>query len=167
MAGYPPAYYRGSSLWGLPSAGGLYSSSAGDLGVGRSFGFLQYADLGLRQRQAPVVNGITWDDSKVLTVNHFHHGDHHHHHHQRQVHHFHDLHLMGTADETLDLRGTPQVQTSVIAGDAAPQLRLRPDTVGLNAFVDLNSQIGGAGPSYLDPRPLPSALPVTRRRSVG
>lgn len=142
-----------------------------DPAVGRSFGFLQYGDLSQRVRQAPVVNGITWDDSNVLTVNHFHHGDHHHHHHQRQVHHFHDLHLMGTADETLDLRGTPQVATNVIAGDALPQLKLRPDTVGYSAFTDLQTQIASGprltgGGAYSGSYSGVAPLPTTRRHSL-
>eukprot|EP01012_Entosiphon_sulcatum_P012704 TRINITY_DN1800_c0_g1_i1.p1 TRINITY_DN1800_c0_g1~~TRINITY_DN1800_c0_g1_i1.p1 ORF type:complete len:250 (-),score=44.78 TRINITY_DN1800_c0_g1_i1:169-918(-) len=130
-------------------AGGYYSGDlAGsrqvqrlDGNAGNSFGFLRYADTSARQRTAPVVNELRWDDGTILSLNHYHHGDHHHHHHQRQVHHFHDLHLMGSADETLDLRGTPEVITNVIGTDAPPQLRLRPDDVGRNAFVDLQFQI--------------------------
>jgi hypothetical protein len=80
------------------------------------------------------MTGPVWRDDLILSETHYHHGDHHHNHHQRHVHHFHDLHLLGSAEEVLDLRGNPVVHTQVIPADNPPQLKLRPDLLGRQAF---------------------------------
>jgi hypothetical protein len=84
--------------------------------------------------RGPMMTGPVWYDDLVLSETHYHHGDHHHNHHQRHIHHFHDLHLLGSAEEILDLRGNPPVQTHIIQSDNPPQLKLRPDVIGRQAF---------------------------------
>eukprot|EP00667_Euglena_gracilis_P009140 EG_transcript_9271 len=100
-----------------------------------AFGFLQYLEPQPQAPTPPPGNvGPVWQDGLVLSETHYHHGDHHHHHHQRHVHHFHDLHLLGSAEEILDLRNAPQPTTTIIPGSSVPQLKLRPDVLGRQAF---------------------------------
>lgn len=100
------------------------------------FGFLNYVQEPVPHKTwGAVAAGPEWDNDLVLSETHYHHGDHHHNHHQRHIHHFHDLHLIGSAEEVLDLRGSPAVRTKIIPGDnAAPQMTLRPDVLGRQAF---------------------------------
>eukprot|EP01004_Peranema_trichophorum_P007933 NODE_6701_length_854_cov_49.774282_g6103_i0.p1 GENE.NODE_6701_length_854_cov_49.774282_g6103_i0~~NODE_6701_length_854_cov_49.774282_g6103_i0.p1 ORF type:complete len:235 (-),score=56.81 NODE_6701_length_854_cov_49.774282_g6103_i0:93-797(-) len=101
----------------------------------RGWGFLSYLPTNSAPRTwGTVTTGPEWNDNLVLSETHYHHGDHHHNHHQRHIHHFHDLHLLGSAEEVLDLRGNPPVHTNVIPSDNPPQLKLRPDVLGRQAF---------------------------------
>lgn len=63
--------------------------------------------------------------------------EHHYHHVQRHVHHFHDVHIIGSADETVDLSTAPQTVTKVIppedgtpAENALPSLNVDPQHLG-------------------------------------
>jgi hypothetical protein len=111
----------------------LRSSNCSSYG---GWGFLNYINDQPSHKTWGTVaaGGPEWNDSLVLSETHYHHGDHHHNHHQRHVHHFHDLHLLGSAEEILDLRGTPPVATHIIPGEGGPQMRLRPDAIGRQAF---------------------------------
>eukprot|EP00999_Lentomonas_sp_LEN2_P000227 NODE_1222_length_947_cov_115.160976_g1176_i0.p1 GENE.NODE_1222_length_947_cov_115.160976_g1176_i0~~NODE_1222_length_947_cov_115.160976_g1176_i0.p1 ORF type:complete len:200 (+),score=33.12 NODE_1222_length_947_cov_115.160976_g1176_i0:76-675(+) len=109
----------------------------------------------LARPDGPFQSGPVWDDSKVLSEQHYHHGDHIHHHHQRHFHNFHDLHLIAAATETMDLRNTPQVDTRVIPSENGPiDMKLRPDLIGRTVF-DNGAQQYGFGVQYrLDEGPL-------------
>eukprot|EP00996_Jenningsia_fusiforme_P002820 NODE_3636_length_942_cov_480.486002_g3339_i0.p1 GENE.NODE_3636_length_942_cov_480.486002_g3339_i0~~NODE_3636_length_942_cov_480.486002_g3339_i0.p1 ORF type:complete len:234 (-),score=32.69 NODE_3636_length_942_cov_480.486002_g3339_i0:162-863(-) len=149
-AGYGAAYGAGAygaGAYGAPLAQSSYGHTslhqaalppvmppvAADFG--RGWNFLQYSDNSFAAlQQGPMMTAPVWHDNLVLSETHYHHGDHHHNHHQRHIHHFHDLHLLGSAEETLDLRGNPPVQTHVIPSDNPPQLKLRPDILGRQAF---------------------------------
>eukprot|EP01005_Ploeotia_sp_CARIB1_P001672 NODE_584_length_725_cov_76.205686_g575_i0.p1 GENE.NODE_584_length_725_cov_76.205686_g575_i0~~NODE_584_length_725_cov_76.205686_g575_i0.p1 ORF type:complete len:163 (-),score=52.42 NODE_584_length_725_cov_76.205686_g575_i0:237-656(-) len=103
-------------------------------------------------------SSVVFDDSRIVSEQHYHHGDHHHHHHQRHLHHFHDLHLVNSATETLDLRHTPQVDTRVIPGAAPIEMKLRPDLLGRMVFEN-GAQEYGFGMTYrIDGLPPPSEL---------
>ena len=125
------------------------------------------------------MTGPVWYDNLVLSDTHYHHGDHHHNHHQRHIHHFHDLHLLGSAEETLDLRGNPPVQTHVIPSENPPQMKLRPDILGRQAFEagaeqyfsslsqrfdQVGPQVGGySAVGYSGPRTRSASLPGLER----
>jgi len=119
-----------------------------------SFNFLQYVTDGPPEylgHKPQASTGPVWVDNAGLSETHYHHGDHHHYHYQRHVHHFHDIHLLGSAEEVLDLRATPSVQTHVIPSEnPLPQLRLRPDLVGKMAFDAGAEQFFGSLSSRFD-----------------
>jgi len=97
----------------------------------------------LSRQGGPISQGVTFDPSKIISEQHYHHGDHHHHHHQRHMHHFHDLHLIQSATETMDLRNTPSVDTRVIPSDQGPiDMKLRPDCIGKMVFENGAEQYG-------------------------
>jgi len=130
--------FRPSDISGGPGsirAGAVPLRSSNAAGFG-GWGFLNYVTEPPTHKTWGTVaaGGPEWNDSLVLSETHYHHGDHHHNHHQRHIHHFHDLHLLGSAEETLDLRGTPPVSTHIIPGEGGPQMRLRPDAIGRQAF---------------------------------
>eukprot|EP00668_Euglena_longa_P034463 GGOE01044274.1.p1 GENE.GGOE01044274.1~~GGOE01044274.1.p1 ORF type:complete len:489 (+),score=71.87 GGOE01044274.1:90-1469(+) len=121
-----------------------------------SWGFLQFRDDTTTPRNFGLMAGPVFDDNSVLSVNHYHHGDHHHNHWQRHVHHFHDVHVLGSADEVLDLHSDHiQVESTVIPGESMPQMKLRPDVIGRQAFEDgMDSFIAGVRQKYGFPPPV-------------
>eukprot|EP00667_Euglena_gracilis_P008128 EG_transcript_8222 len=121
-----------------------------------SWGFLQFKDDTTTPRNFGLTAGPVFDDNAVLSVNHYHHGDHHHNHWQRHVHHFHDVHVLGSADEVLDLHSDHiQVESTVIPGESMPQMKLRPDVIGRQAFEDgMDSFIAGVRQKYGFPAPV-------------
>eukprot|EP00999_Lentomonas_sp_LEN2_P000566 NODE_1565_length_809_cov_159.193548_g1516_i0.p1 GENE.NODE_1565_length_809_cov_159.193548_g1516_i0~~NODE_1565_length_809_cov_159.193548_g1516_i0.p1 ORF type:complete len:193 (-),score=32.76 NODE_1565_length_809_cov_159.193548_g1516_i0:148-726(-) len=146
-----------------PAAGygrrGSYGSSFN--GWGRGSG--RFGEL---ERPGGPVMGVHYDDSKILSEQHYHHGDHIHHHHQRHFHNFHDLHLIQSATETMDLRNTPQVETRVIPGEAPMEMRLRPDHIGRMVFENGANQYG-FGVQYRMDDPLPPPPGVSAYRVGG
>jgi len=141
-----------------------------------AFGFLQYLDPPPQPTAPPVGNvGPVWQDNLVLSETHYHHGDHHHNHHQRHIHHFHDIHLLGSAEEVLDLRVAPQTTTTVLPGASAPQLRLRPDVLGRQAFEagleaffsSLSTRFDALSGTSPMPDPLMTHHPITSGPTMG
>jgi len=137
---YPPNPYGGANACGLPTGRGRFGE--------------------LERPGGPYSSGVIWDNNKILSEQNYHHGDHHHHHHQRHMHHFHDLHLISSATETMDLRNTPQVDTRVIPGTGAIDMKLRPDCIGRMVFENGAQQYGFGVQYRLDGSSAPPALPA-------
>jgi len=146
-------YSRGGGHYGhTAAAGGAYGGGygggferRGSAGNGNFCGWSggsgRFGEL--TRPEGPLSQGVQFDDSKIISEQHYHHGDHHHHHHQRHMHHFHDLHLIQSATETMDLRNTPSVDTRVIPSDNGPiDMKLRPDCIGKMVFENGADQYG-------------------------
>eukprot|EP01010_Urceolus_cornutus_P000233 NODE_1033_length_1150_cov_333.712988_g785_i0.p1 GENE.NODE_1033_length_1150_cov_333.712988_g785_i0~~NODE_1033_length_1150_cov_333.712988_g785_i0.p1 ORF type:complete len:350 (-),score=128.38 NODE_1033_length_1150_cov_333.712988_g785_i0:99-1097(-) len=117
----------GSAVGGSARTGGMDQSGLGDF-----LGYDKNVARPLKTYDSPAVP--EWDDQLVLSDGHHHVGDHHFSHHRRNIHHFADWHLLGSAMEVMDLRGSPEVRTIVVPSDNPPQMKLRPDLVGRHAF---------------------------------
>eukprot|EP01006_Ploeotia_vitrea_P042169 TRINITY_DN66611_c9_g7_i1.p1 TRINITY_DN66611_c9_g7~~TRINITY_DN66611_c9_g7_i1.p1 ORF type:complete len:311 (+),score=39.92 TRINITY_DN66611_c9_g7_i1:44-976(+) len=119
---------------------------------------------------------------EVTEEDHYDHGEHHHHHHRMHIHHFHDHHTVATAEEILDLRHSPVVETNVIPAEdpearaELTQKKLRPDRVGEWALSEGGTRYGlslayregaqtptsensSSGPTPLPTLPAPATTP--------
>jgi len=153
----------GPGLGGVGVAHGVGAAYPPSLGRAQTSGQCNWAGWGhgggrfgeLQRAGGAMSHAVVFDDNKIISEQHYHHGDHHHHHHQRHLHHFHDLHLIQEATETMDLRNTPQVCTRVIPSETgAMEMRLRPDLIGRNVFDNGANQYGFGVQYRLDDGPL-------------
>eukprot|EP00998_Keelungia_sp_KM082_P008800 NODE_4983_length_734_cov_84.436573_g4960_i0.p1 GENE.NODE_4983_length_734_cov_84.436573_g4960_i0~~NODE_4983_length_734_cov_84.436573_g4960_i0.p1 ORF type:complete len:197 (-),score=35.68 NODE_4983_length_734_cov_84.436573_g4960_i0:87-677(-) len=155
---YSGAAGGAGGAYGAASRSAYASSAATSHGVGVPYRFVSGEG---RFRDQGMSSGVVFDDSRIVSENHYHHGDHLHHHHQRHLHHFHDLHLINSASETLDLRNTPQVDSRVIPSETGPMdMQLRPDLIGRMVFENGANQYGFGMQYRLDE-------PMYEQRAVG